>query len=95
MAREFAEATAEIARLVCALHAQTERLDAAFRTDPDGDYHYRRFGVELWYDGRRCDLDDMSKAMERRASSPSPWRSSSAGCVRRSHPWATSLRSTS
>jgi hypothetical protein len=67
MAREFTEVTAEIARLVRALHAQTERLDAAFRTDSDGDYHYSRFGVELWYDGRRCDLDDMSKAMERRA----------------------------
>ena len=66
MAREFTAATTEIARLVRALHAQTQRLDEAFRTD-DADT-YSRFGVELEYDGRRrVDLDDMHEAMERRA----------------------------
>ncbi len=68
MAREFTEATTEIKRLAHALHAATERLDAAFRTDADADHYYSRFGIELGYDGRRhIDLDDMLKAMERRA----------------------------
>jgi len=68
MAREFSEATAEIARLVSALQIQTERMDAAFRTPEDGDYHYSRFGIGLSYDGHRnIDMDDMFKAMERRA----------------------------
>jgi len=70
MAREFAEATTEIGRLVAALRAQTERLDAVFETNPDRDYQRSRFGIELWYDGRRCsldDLDDVHKAMEREA----------------------------
>ena len=64
MAREFTEATSEITRLVGALHAETERLNAAFR---DNDY-YSRFEVALGYDGQRnIDTDDMIKAMERRA----------------------------
>lgn len=65
MAREFTEATTEIARLIRALNVQTERLDTAFRTEPD---HYSRFGIDLGYDGqRRIELGDMQKAMERRA----------------------------
>lgn len=66
MAREFTEATAEIARLVDALHVQTARLDAAFRVDQED--RYSRFGITLGYDGQRdIDLDDLHKAMERRA----------------------------
>ena len=65
MAREFSEATTEIARLVGAINAQTERLDAAFRTDM-----YSRFSVELTYHGHRYKADDkgasdLVKAMER------------------------------
>jgi hypothetical protein len=65
MAREFADATAEVARLTGEFHAQTARLDRAFGGD---DEHYSRFSVDLGYDGdRSIDLDDMLKAMERRA----------------------------
>lgn len=67
MAHEFSEATTEIARLITALHAQTARIDTAFRTSADGEHHYSRFGVELWYDGHRVTVEDMHKAMERRA----------------------------
>jgi hypothetical protein len=67
MAREFSEATTEIARLIGELRAQTNRLDAAFGADS-----YSRFGVDLHFDGRRHDLDDkgvsaLVKMMERRA----------------------------
>lgn len=63
MAREFAEATTEIARLICELQAQTERLGAAYRTD-----HYNRFNVETYYFGQRfTDAADVIKEMERRA----------------------------
>lgn len=65
MAKEFSEATAEIARLMLALKAQTERLDVAFRTDV-----YSQFSAELYYFGNRYDLDDptvLVKDMERRA----------------------------
>lgn len=66
MAREFTEATTEIARLVGALKTQTDRLDTAFRVGTEE--HYSRFGIDLGYDGhRRIDLEDMHKAMERRA----------------------------
>lgn len=66
MAREFTDATAEITRLLRALHAQTERLDAAFRTEADDEY--RRFEINLEFRGhRRVDLDDMLKAMKRTA----------------------------
>lgn len=66
MAREFAEGTAEIARLIREIQAQTNRLDAAFRTD------YSRFEMNLYYDGHRHGLDDrgvadINKAMQRRA----------------------------
>lgn len=68
MAREFSEATKEIKRLADALRAATERLDAAFRTDADGDPHYSRFRIDLEYNGRRSvDVDDILQAMERRA----------------------------
>lgn len=68
MAREFSEATSEIRRLASALHAQTARIDAAFCTTADPDYRFSRFGVELYYDGHRhTGIDDVLKAMERRA----------------------------
>ena len=57
MAREFTEATTEISKLVRALHAQTERLDAAFRTDM-----YSRFSVDLQYQGHRYQVDDKGAA---------------------------------
>lgn len=57
MAREFTESTAEIARLIQSLNAQTSRLDAAFRTAPDE--HYSRFGITLGYDGRR-DIEQLN-----------------------------------
>jgi hypothetical protein len=67
MAGEFSEATAEIARLISALHTQTERLDAAFRTDV-----YSRFSVDVRYMGHRHNADaegaaDVVKEMERQA----------------------------
>lgn len=67
MAREFTEATAEIARLVEALRVQTERLDAAFRKDA-----YSRFDLDLYYSGHRYNADsegatEIVKQMERRA----------------------------
>ena len=66
-AREFSEATREIARLVHALHAQTERLDAAFR-DGDDVHRFSRFGIEVYYKGHRyTDVDDVLKEMERKA----------------------------
>lgn len=65
MAREFSEATAEIARLTAAIHAQTQRLDDAFR---GGDEHFSRFQMELYYAGdRHSDFADVLKEMERRA----------------------------
>lgn len=68
MAREFADATTEIARLFGALQAQTARLDTAFGGVGNPDYHWSRFGVELYYDGHRTDdIADVLKAMERRA----------------------------
>lgn len=67
MAREFSEATSEIARLVGELRIQTERLDAAFRKDS-----YSRFGLDLYYSGHRYNADaegatEIVKQMERRA----------------------------
>lgn len=67
MAREFFEASAELARLLQAVRVQTERLEAAFRTDM-----YSRFSIDIEYSGRRRDLDNKGivetiKEMERRA----------------------------
>jgi hypothetical protein len=68
MAREFAEAMSDITRALNALHAATDRLDAAFRRDSEGDYHYNRFEIGLEYDGdRRISPAGLRKAMERRA----------------------------
>lgn len=68
LAHEYAEATAEIVRLVDALRVQTQRLDEAFCVEVDPDYRHSRFGVEVYYDGHRHnDVADVVKAMERRA----------------------------
>lgn len=68
MAREFSEATTEIARLLGALRVQTDRLNAAFTTDA-----YSRFSVDLQYQGRRHDLDDKGAAELVEAMGRSAW----------------------
>lgn len=72
MAREFSEASAELARLLHAARVQIERLDAAFQATCDPAYRYSRFGIDIEYSGRRRDLDvkgiaETIKEMERRA----------------------------
>jgi hypothetical protein len=68
MAGEFAAAMVEIDRAVAALHAATKRLDDAFRTEADGEYHYRRFGIDLEHHRHPCtDAAEIRKLLEREA----------------------------
>lgn len=68
MAREFSEATTDIARAIAALRAATKRLDAAFRTRDDDDRDWSRFGVDIEFRRDRCrDAAELQKHMEREA----------------------------
>jgi hypothetical protein len=71
MAREYQQATAEIARLALAINAQTARLAEALHGDPDTTYN--PFDIRLSYDGDHyitldeADLAGMFGKMKRKA----------------------------
>src|SRR5262249_47047711 len=68
MAREFAEATADMARAVAMLRAATKRMDAAFKTDDDPDHHWSRFRIDIEFCRHRCDdAAELQKLLEREA----------------------------
>lgn len=60
MAREYAAATAEMARLMRAIGAQAERLYNAFDVAGEEERHhsYRSFGISFEYNGHRERNDD-------------------------------------
>jgi Domain of unknown function (DUF4942) len=65
MAREFQEATAEIAQLMLAIQTQSQRMRSAF--DPDGEITYSPFDLDFKYDGQQYNAEDFDRIREKMA----------------------------
>jgi hypothetical protein len=68
MAREYSEATAEIRRLMLAIHVQSERMESAFRVG--AEHWYNPFQIGFEYNGHRERFDGTDRIfdeMKRRA----------------------------